>query len=380
MMYENMIRETKQITVTPDQIECNPLNDFAISDLDEMQNDLLLYGLITPIAIIGPSKENKFMLISGERRFTAIKNIREKDPTKFNEIAANIVGPYDMDSSLQKLLIDVSNISVREDVNLVEKRFEILKILFEMQESQGMHKKEIIKKASEFFKVSRRYARMYAHVFTDADDSLKEKVINGEIPIDKASQLSYYDQDTQKRATEMIDAGEPVKKVVDLITKKDPPIISPKENSFSKEPKEEKLLHNDLVDDEKESTILPEDSQSEQRDITTDNSATVSIDHAFKADDVFEDGNLDENDLEESDFGGDDFNYDAFVSAYDMGVHNNIDTTGAFKSLESNLSKSYSNKLNTIMEWCNAMKTKDSLTDEEWDVLACMKELVEKFF
>lgn len=364
---QGLIKNSKQITVTADQIECNPLNDFDISDLDEMQNDLMLYGLINPIAVIGPSETGKYMLISGERRITAIRKIREKDSEKFSEISANVVGPYDMDQSIQKLLIDVSNISVREHINVVEKRFEILKILFEMKESEGLKNKDVIKKASEFFKVSRRYARMYAHVFIEADESLKEKVIKGEIPVDQASKLSYLDKDLQKKAAGMLDNGSSVKTVVESLTKKEKPVdkkdalvkpvILDSDNDTNQE-----QVGNSIIDKSEDTDI---NVTSKKDDLNFSDQANINCNF----DDAFDD--IDDDD---------DFDYDEFVGSFDIGINNQIDTTGSLHSLDHDVNKAYTSKLNAIMNWCNTIKVKDELLDEEWDVLNCMREVVDKFF
>ncbi|ECP9225973.1 TPA: ParB/RepB/Spo0J family partition protein [Campylobacter jejuni] len=94
-----------------DQISPNPFQprkNFDQEALDELANSIKEFGLIQPIIVF--KKNNKFILIAGERRLRAVKALRKK------EILAFIA---DIDENKLRELALIENIQ-RENLNPIE--------------------------------------------------------------------------------------------------------------------------------------------------------------------------------------------------------------------------------------------------------------------
>ena len=103
--------EGKTVLLIHDRIKKNPLNTYPAKNIDDMVTTLRTYGLIEPLAVIGPDEEACYVLISGERRLEALKKLNEEEPTEDEErkwpvnIPCHVIGPADMPEDDQKLLI-----------------------------------------------------------------------------------------------------------------------------------------------------------------------------------------------------------------------------------------------------------------------------------
>lgn len=80
---KDIMAKRKQITLNRDEIVANPLNDFGIEDIPELKNSIMLQGLLDPLGVMGPLEDNRYMLLSGERRWRAINELVDEGKISF---------------------------------------------------------------------------------------------------------------------------------------------------------------------------------------------------------------------------------------------------------------------------------------------------------
>jgi len=141
--------EKASITSIPlDQIEVNPYQPrktFSQEKIDILANSIKENGLISPI-LLSKVNGNKYILIAGERRYRALKQLCQTEGEKFCEIEAKVLNNVD-DKKLQTLAI-LENIQ-RENLTLREEAKSLLDLnntgmpILEIAELTGMSKSKI---------------------------------------------------------------------------------------------------------------------------------------------------------------------------------------------------------------------------------------------
>ena len=220
-MSENM----KQLTVNIEDIVPNPLNRYSIEDIEDLAGNISAIGLITPLTVVGPRSDNKYVLISGERRYWACKKIN-KETGDFKTVPIMIAGKEDLEESIQELMIESANMETRDVLDKNAHRLRVMQILKQMADNGEITKSKIVSKAKNYMKVSERYARMYKNIF-EADDEELTKMVTEPVKINKdgeeievvvtvedAAKLANMDEDARKAAMESIKGGESPKDAI----------------------------------------------------------------------------------------------------------------------------------------------------------------------
>ena len=71
----NTQRFGQVIYVSPDLVIPNPKNKYEVTNIDELADNIAVYGLLQPLLVKGPFPDKTYMLLGGERRWTAIKKV-----------------------------------------------------------------------------------------------------------------------------------------------------------------------------------------------------------------------------------------------------------------------------------------------------------------
>lgn len=327
-----IIKDEEIKMISYDHIIPCKLNSYDTSDIEDLAGNISYCGLITPLTVIGPNEEGKYIIMSGERRYKAITEIRKKEPERFNEIPCLICGSSNMSENEQRLLIESANTETRS-VKVNERRFEIIKILFSMAEADIISQKDIVKEAEKYIQCSDRYRRMYLKIFKNQNKELQDLVINNEVYVSDAAYISGLDKEEQKEIIEQIKNGENAK---DAIKKK------------KKEGKKEKT----------------------KEDSTDNNQESDKSDDGFDmfSDEVFDSMmNGDVDDLEEA----------FFSSQMDTSVQA-MDTSGKIDSLmnSTDTSDRSDKEAYAVIKWCKKMMYVDYYTEAEEKALEAMRKLL----
>ena len=197
-----------------------------------------------------------------------------------------------------------------------------------MAEDGEIEEKELAKTIGEYLKISDRYRTMYLQLFNNGDEellALLDKDPEGKrkkLSVSDAAQVSYMDKEVQKEIIEDIKGGSRPKDAI-------------KAHSPNKKDKEIPTGEDSVKD---EIPVIDNDN---------DDFDALDLDALTRQ---FEDMSPD--------------------------LDLDVDTTGEFKTLNIEDNNEQLKFLKRISSWCNKMKKKEEYTEEEFDVIENMKELI----
>lgn len=309
----------------------SPFNSFKVEDIDEMKSSIQSAGLLTPLSVTGPDAEGKYEILSGERRYTALLELEAEGQRK-GSVPCYIIGDADMSDTEKKLLIVVANITSRgHGDGIHEKRFEVVRLLKELEDSNPDRYGNMCRDAARFLKVSDRYGRMYNQIYRCGGDDLKKLAASGDIRINDASRLSSLSEEEQKAAVAEVRSVKKAQEKTDIVSKY---VSASTSGTPRKIPK-----------------VLGGGKKSQKLEF----------------------------DLHALDSG----EYDDLLDDEGEGLDVDVDGSGFISRQkrmdERSYTESYQRRLVGIIEWVCRMMEKESPTVEEWDVIDACKRLTEKF-
>ena len=326
---------SNNITLKLEQIKKNPLNTYDLIDMDDLKQSIKLYGILTPLTVIGPDVDGMYTLIAGERRYVACSELRNEDPDFTDELPVFVKGPADTTELQQKLWIEISNLETR-DFDKGEHRAKVMGILKQMLESGEITERQVAKEASEHFKVSDRYGRFYRQVFLSDNKELQDMVTEGTIGIRDASKILEFTEEEQK---EILDEA--------------------KQRTKGKRGDSVRGLIDNHIEAKKEQEKEEKIIETESKPTTTSGTLNGGFSSTLE-------------ELDSMDFDLDDY-------ADDSDINTSIDASNRLDAMYANEARDteieYQSKLNSFIDWCNMIKDKDDPTPEEWNVIEACKEV-----
>lgn len=322
---ESIIESGEFKEIALEELKPSPFNSFEMNDIDEMKSSIMSAGLLTPLSVIGPDKSGVYEILSGERRYTALRELDKEGQRAVRSVPCYVIGDTNMNETEKRLLIMVANITSRGDASVHSRRFEVVRLLKELEDLDPGRYGNVLVSAKKYLKVSDRYSRMYKQIFRCAGDDLKELAESGNIRINDASRLSSLPEETQKAAVKEVRAARSAQDKSDIVSR------------FTKKQDQEK------TEDQKDKVQRFNVSQAE-----------------------LEDGSYD---------------YLLNETAYDIDM--DIDSAGYINRQKQvdgqSYEDSYQSKLTGIIEWADRMLKKNDPTDEEWDAIDACKRVADKF-
>lgn len=399
---KDIMAKRKQITLNRDEIVANPLNDFGIEDIPELKNSIMLQGLLDPLGVMGPLEDNRYMLLSGERRWRAINELVDEGKMDEFPIPVFVIDNKNLDVVTQKLIIKTSNLETRQRIDQNRHRAEIMELLKMQVDSGDITRKEMALRAAKFFKTSDRYGRYWRMVFESDDSELKDMVKEDKIDIKSASYIAgIKDEGKKSELKEKIKKGEDSRSVVkDDISKKkaekkpdgnfkaigESEAVVPENSSFNSEDSTYPLDIKKATENagmSQDYGNLPEKEEGES--LLDDNSSPELSDDFFESRSVKngrfrltpdEMKNLSADDLDPSFFEPDE---DVDLNLDGIEVHESERISTLMNEDPEKDEERYLAKLNSIIQWCKKMKNVEMPTEAEWDVISACKEVVDKF-
>ena len=399
---KDIMAKRKQITLNRDEIVANPLNDFGIEDIPELKNSIMLQGLLDPLGVMGPLEDNRYMLLSGERRWRAINELVDEGKMDEFPIPVFVIDNKNLDVVTQKLIIKTSNLETRQRIDQNRHRAEIMELLKMQVDSGDITRKEMALRAAKFFKTSDRYGRYWRMVFESDDSELKDMVKEDKIDIKSASYIAGIEDEGKKsELKEKIKKGEDSRTVVkDDISKKkaekkpegnfkaigESESVVPENSSFNSEDSTypldiKKATENagmsqdygNLPEKEEEESSLDDNSSPELSDDFFESRSVKNGRFRLTPDEM---KNLSADDLDPSFFEPDE---DVDLNLDGIEVHESERISTLMNEDPEKDEERYLAKLNSIIQWCKKMKNVEMPTEAEWDVISACKKVVDKF-
>lgn len=213
------------IDVNPDQ----PRKVFGTDDIEGLARTIDEHGLINPITL--REKDGRYQIISGERRFRALKFLNR---TKAPALILNV-----QDSKMLELTL-IENIQ-REDLNAIEIAYSYKKLIDDLNIKQEDLANRVGKSRSTIANSMR---------ILDLSDNIKSYIVEGKITEGHArSILSLSDKDArEKLALDIIENSYSVREVEEIArnSKLDKKEIVEKIDKLTKKDPNIKKIENDL--------------------------------------------------------------------------------------------------------------------------------------
>lgn len=216
----------EQVMIPLEKLEPSPYNTFMNEKVNKINKDtdvnfiadmvgsIKSVGLITPLSVVGPMDNGKYQILSGERRYRAIRKIAAEDNNLFKEVPCYIFGDRTMDVLLQQLAIETANLETR-DINKDEHILNIIGILKEMD--NGEKHNNVIKEMGKYMKISDRYKRMYRTIFETGTEQTKDLLNKKVLAVHEAATISGQAPEVQELAASLLEKNVPKKEVLSAI-------------------------------------------------------------------------------------------------------------------------------------------------------------------
>lgn len=212
------------------EIHPSKLNRYPIEDIEKLAESIERNGLIHNLLLskLNDESEYKFEILSGERRYAAIKYLIENGSKQFEDgIRAKVIDSSD-DIEKEILLIE-ANEEVRND-DPARRRQMILRLeeLYKLKaEKDGSDLRTISKDIANQVGIGERQVQRYRAVNTLIPE-LAEAFDNGNLNLEKAASISKLSEETQQVIASML--GEYKNTEIDLLKKEADRIVKEKEN------------------------------------------------------------------------------------------------------------------------------------------------------
>lgn len=205
----NTQRFGQVIYVSPDLVVPNPKNKYEVTNIDELADNIAVYGLLQPLLVKGPFPNKTYMLLGGERRWTAIKKVMAEDPEaakKLEKIPVEVYGPSDLDEIDEEIIIRETNSQAR---NMEKYRkqdvWELYDLYKKKQERGDAMPDNIIKRISEKMGIGQRQVQKIVSIDEYMIPEMKEKVEDGSISINKASKIAHLPKEKQEELYKILE-------------------------------------------------------------------------------------------------------------------------------------------------------------------------------
>lgn len=238
----------------------NPYNEFDTQNDNEavrqLADSIAVQGLIEPI-VLNKVSNDKYIILSGERRYKAIKLLNWKSVT------AQV---YDnLDTTTANLILHTSNLEVRDYTSGQKLIFykDVRKLLEDMK-SKGQLTGGMQKALANMLHINERQVRKYERICNELSEDEQEQIINNEVSINdgyKVAQERKNERVTSNKSELEADSVEdvPAEKKTDTLTDEPTPQALQNENSeqYTKKTQDtsnEKTFEN-IQDDFQESVL-----------------------------------------------------------------------------------------------------------------------------
>ena len=225
------------VTVNIEDIERNKENFYSITDIDTLKHSIKTAGLQEPPVVLPQNSEGKYVLLSGERRYTALKQLVEEGYTEFSSIPCKVVNPDDLKVNLSydekvRFLIVTTNSEQRDLTN--EDILQQIKVLRNTYTSLKKNGEEVPNTTRAFLAQSLGMSETQVQRYTSIEKNLMynffELFCEDKLPISVACEIAKLDISTQEALYEKY-------KDEDCITQ---PMVDEFLNSYKTSEKKEK--------------------------------------------------------------------------------------------------------------------------------------------
>lgn len=199
----------------------NKFNFYPIIDVDELADDIKENGLAHNI-VVRPLGD-KYEIISGERRFTALTKLHEEGMQEYKTIPCKVMDVDDIQSMIMLIQANAQSREITENIKL--KQVKLLNDLYaEKKANKTMLTKDIQEEISNSLNISVSQVKKYEAI-SKASDKIQEGFERNDLTFREATSLARLSKDGQNTAMEIIENSdkkidiEGLKKEIQIIEK-----------------------------------------------------------------------------------------------------------------------------------------------------------------
>lgn len=178
-----------------DKIVRNEKNFYEISDIDTLAEDILLNGLNHNL-VVSRVEDGLYKLISGERRYTALKKLVKSGESKFRVIPCKISNLNDVDSEIVLIQANAQSRELSEAEKL--KQVQRLTELYTIKKKNGEKVGKIREAISKDTGLSTTQVGRYSVINKSLIPELKQLLNEGDLSIANASEFATLSEENQK--------------------------------------------------------------------------------------------------------------------------------------------------------------------------------------
>lgn len=193
--FNNLFNNETKKAISPviyidiDKLIPNKNNPYSIEEIDDLANSILELGLLQNL-VVEETKKDKYTIISGHRRYNALKKLVSSGKTEFNKIPCLVIN-NDKFTELSTIKLHESNITSR-DISPSEKlnAFKELEAAYKSLKEKGYKFKVDYKGKIDFLmdktNLSKQQVHKYLAINKANDETINKQIETGELNIDEA--------------------------------------------------------------------------------------------------------------------------------------------------------------------------------------------------
>ena len=178
-----------------DKLKINSKNFYPIVDIEILEEDISINGLNHNL-VVRPIENGFYEIISGERRYTALKSLVDKGDNKYSKVPCKVVNLNDIDSEITLIQ---ANAQTRELTDVEKlKQVERLTELYREKKKNGEKITNIRGLVSKDIGLSEGQVAKYSTVSNNLIPELREILNDGKLTISNATEFSSLSKENQK--------------------------------------------------------------------------------------------------------------------------------------------------------------------------------------
>lgn len=183
------------------KIKINSKNFYPIVDIESLAEDISINGLNHNL-VVRPIENEEYEIISGERRYTALKSLVDKGDNKYSKVPCKIVKLNDIDSEITLIQANAQTRELSDADKL--KQIERLTELYKEKKAKGEKISNIRGLISKDIGLSSGQVAKYTSISNNLIPGLREVLDEGNLTVSNATEFASLSKDNQKIILDII--------------------------------------------------------------------------------------------------------------------------------------------------------------------------------
>lgn len=197
-----------------DDLQVNELNDYPITEIEALAEEIRTFGLINPLNVKPTNGAGKkYTIISGERRYTAIKLLLSEGDTSFEKGIPCWIDTKIEDELEERIKLILANTQREMSDEFKRKKTIELYDLYQAWANKTGKKINIGKLVAQNLGISDRQVMRYKKIEKELIPELKNELDNSNITLVQALELTSLPTEEQEAAANLITGDISIKSV-----------------------------------------------------------------------------------------------------------------------------------------------------------------------